>query len=384
MVKKSIIFCTIVTLYGLGNTISSSIPFFKKNPMLKYKLPHIKLATLPTPIKRLVKLGTEKNIPYLFLKSDAHCAIPFGGNKVRKLEFLLADAKAHGMKHIVTVGGAGSNHATATAAHAQNIGLKCTVLLEAQKHTSSARRNLLLMQKFGAIIKYFPEQKEYVQQVNFYEKRHLIDHYFIPSGGSTSLGTLGYVNAAFELKKQIEQGAAPAPDYIYVPLGSAGTAVGLSIGLQLAGLETKVVAVCISKIKSERIAKFMKLFEETKNLLHDQKILTQKITTRHVVFNDHFAHLDYAQHDPKVTACIEALYKHEQIKLESTYSGKAFAAMLHDIKKESLQSKKILFWNTFCSGELNAKAPDKTAYKTLPKELHSYFESPLSPLDQGY
>lgn len=352
--------------------------------MVNQTLPRLPLVQAPSPVKKLVSFCQKQGLRNLYLKDDTNCAEPFGGNKIRKLEYLLADAQKNNIKSIVTVGGAGSNDATATASQAQKLGLNCTVLLEAQIPTETTKRNLLLMQKFGATMRYLPTSQEYEKHVAQYEKQHLKEHYFIPSGGSTPLGAMGFIQAVFELKKQINEGFLPTPDYLYVPLGSGGTAVGLAIGLQLAQLPTQVVAVCISATKEGRIEKFMKLFDATKNFLAAHHIETENLSTSNVIVNDYFAHLAYAQHDPEVSLAIKNLLKLENIKLESTYSGKAFAAMIRDINEKHLQEKNVLFWNTFCSGRFDELISSQEEYKKLPQNLHYYFETSISPLDLGY
>ena len=173
----------------------------------------------------------------------------YGGNKVRKLEFLFPDAVAHGADSLFTMGAAGSNHSAATAFWAHEKGLACTLFLRPQHRSYNVLYNLLLDKVVGATIVASETREEraaaLVQSACAQRSERARLPYCIPIGGSTPLGIVGLVNAAFEVRDQVQQGLMPEPDYIYVALGSGGTAAGLILGCKLAGLKTRVKAVAV-------------------------------------------------------------------------------------------------------------------------------------------
>ena len=247
------------------------IPLFAQYPSLKERIPYVSLGEFPTPIEHLSKLGMEIGADHLYLKHDGLSGSLYGGNKIRKLEFLLADALHKRAKEILTFGFAGSNHALATAVSAQKLGLKSISILLAQPNARYVRRNLLLSHVCSAEIHHFKNKMAaYIPTTIMLLRKKLKQGkfpYIIGPGGSSPLGTIGYVNAGFEIKEQVANGLMPEPDKIFVPLGTMGTAVGLTIGLKAAGLNTRVVSVRVADVKYGNEEKFVKLFEKTLALI---------------------------------------------------------------------------------------------------------------------
>lgn len=368
------------------------LPLFSHFPLLKKTVPHIPFGTVPTPIIKLDRLGAMYHIPHLYLKNDGLSGavvngmmLP-GGNKVRKLEFLLADALEKKAQTIVTIGDAGSNHALATAVYAKQLHMPCLMLLTPQIPTLYARRNLLLDLYFGARIHYFPD--ETTRDFAIEAISDIPGVYYIPSGGSNAIGALGFVNAAFELKQQIDTGLMPEPDYIYVTLGSMGTVAGLILGLKAAGLKSVVIPVRVVPQVHEgnRAKRTCKIFRDTNALLRekdpsfpvcslDEDELDMCI--RHAFFGE-----SYAQITPEDACAIKTLLDVQGIKLEGTYTGKTFAALLYDAQHKNLSNNVVLFWDTFCAGDF-AELTQSVDYKDLPKPLSCYFEDDVQGLDQG-
>ena len=214
-------------------------------PALQSKIPYISLGEYPTPVKKLENLEEEVGAEGIYFKDDGIGAPYFAGNKIRKLEFLLADAVYSEAQSIIAIGDAGSNCVLATLAQAKCVGFDDVYcLLGPQLNTSYLRRNLLLDLFYDGIIKYYQSEEE--QEDSIWEHSNKLQNSYIVSwGGTCPLGCLGYMNAAFELKKQITEGLLPEPDYIYIPLGSTGTAAGLILGVKLAGLKSKIIPVAI-------------------------------------------------------------------------------------------------------------------------------------------
>lgn len=366
------------------------MPLFSTYPNLKQTVAHTSLGGFPTPIQKLTALGTLIKTPHLYIKKDNESGIPFGGNKIRKLEFLFGDALACDAKAVLTRGYVGSNHTCATSVCAHKLGLTCICMHLPQMPTAYLRRNLLLSHLHGAELNYFKGSGE-LEKTMHIKNRAFKDQngqyiYFIPSGGSNELGTIGFVNAAFELKQQIQQGLMPEPDYIYVAVGSCATTAGLMLGIKVAGLKTVVVPVCIEPEDfvgqhAQKVANFYKL---TSLFLHkrDESFPLLEIDPADVTINHAFVGQGYAAITPQAHDAIALLQQTEGIKLDGSYTGKAFAGMLDDIANKNISQKVILFWNSFCSGDFADTIKD-VDYKKLPQEYHRYFQCALQTHDQG-
>ena len=224
---------------------------FRWFPELPPRLPWVELTKVPTPVQRLSGLGEVLGMGDLYVKRDDQCGLWYGGNKPRKLEFLLADALARKAKMVITFGALGSNHAVATAICGRRLGLDVVLILVDQPLSDSVRRNLLLAHAQGAELVYaggrlgatWAAARQWLRRTIRGQRRL---SYLIRPGGSSALGCLGYVNAALELAEQIKAGELPLPDDIFVPVGSNGTIAGLEVGIRLAGLSIRVVGVCVS------------------------------------------------------------------------------------------------------------------------------------------
>ena len=187
---------------------------FEKYPDLESNIPWKKLAPLRTPVKELTNLEQKLGINSLWVKCDNLSSPLYGGNKVRKFEFLLADAIKQGYKKVMTAGGLGSNHCLANAIYCNQLNLKPIAFLKDQPITPYVRNNLLLDLYFKNEIIYLHEKPDLPVRK---------DAYYIPVGGTTPLGILGFVNAALELKNQVDNGEMPEPDHIFLACGTTGT-----------------------------------------------------------------------------------------------------------------------------------------------------------------
>jgi D-cysteine desulfhydrase len=205
----------------------------------------------------------------------------------------------------------------------------------------------------------------------------------IPFGGSSPLGVIGFVNAAFELKEQILKGAIPEPDYLYVATGSMGTAAGLILGLRAANSKTKVVSVRVTGDEIVNARKMVNLIHQTNRFLSllDPsfpmfEFLEDEIDIRHTFFGKR-----YALFTREGMEAVSFTKKYADINLEGTYTGKAFAALMDDARKCNLKNKVLLFWNTYNSRELS-RVTDGIDYHSLPHSFHSYFEKEVQLLER--
>ena len=366
------------------------ISLFERYPTLANKLPYVNLGQFPTPIQKIDRLGKLLGVENLFIKRDDISGKIYGGNKIRKLEFLLGDAMKAGAREVLTFGAAGSNHALATAIYAKQLGIKSISMLGPQPNARYVRRNLLLSYHYGAELHQYYNIKPVKLLSALTVKYQLIRHYLsrgqvpkvIPVGGSSPLGTIGFVNAALELNDQISRKEMPEPDYIYVASGSMGTAAGLLIGLKVLASKSKVIIVDVGGARFVNTTRMLKLIKQTKALLAflDQSFPRLEFTERDLDIRHSFAGKRYALFTRDGIAAVNLMKQYERITLEGTYTGKTLAALIDDSQKTDLKNKIVLFWNTYNSID-KANIIANIDYRKLPKFLHYYFEEEVQALD---
>lgn len=372
---------------GKQTFVSSKNLLFSAYPGLRDKLPYIHFADLPTPLLECKKLSQVLGIE-LFVKQDGLSGSLdklgrrlVGGNKVRKLQYFLAEALSQGCSTVITLGYSGSNHALQTAVYAKQLGLKCITILKPQPNSPVVRQNLLLQKAFDAHILYtnfrhslreFPV--EVLLELKLQEEGKM--PYLIPLGGSSALGSIGIVQAVFELREQVRQGSMPRPHHIYTILGSGGTAAGLLVGMKLAGLQAKVHLIID---EPEATPGFMEkiliqLFQETAKLLHDldQTIPLVTLSKGDYSINSAFTGSGYGVETAECSAAMRLMKEQENINLDPTYTGKGFAALCADVHQKQCEGT-VLFWNTFCGEDMSPFLHD-VDYHSLPQPFHSYFE----------
>ena len=346
-------------------------------------------AILPTPVEQLKHFGTYIGCPHLYIKRDDLTGTKmgkgfrlYGGNKPRKLEFLLADARAKGAQTVITYGCVGSNHALATAVYAHELGLKSILLLKDQPNSYIVRHNLLLDHAHGAQLQFFANNhlRAAATEKLLAEDAHA---YFIPTGGSNALGTVGFVNAAFELADQVKKGDLQEPDLIYIAAGSSSSAsvAGLLVGILAAGLHSDVVAVCVEPEEKDGdyLRRIRTLFLETNELLHaaDASFPFFAFPTEKISLNKKFCGTQYGLLMPETKVTMEIGKNLENITLEGTYSAKVVAAIIDDAQAHAIDANStILFWNTYCGIDFSHLC-NWYDYKKLPPEFHIYFTAPV-------
>jgi 1-aminocyclopropane-1-carboxylate deaminase/D-cysteine desulfhydrase-like pyridoxal-dependent ACC family enzyme len=366
---------------------ASRLTLFELYPKLEQRLPHVSLGTFPTPVHKLLNLGKILGLDKLYIKRDDLSGTVYGGNKVRKLEFLLGEALQANVKEVMTVGFAGSNHALATAIYAQKVGLRSTSLLLPQLNAGYVRRNLLASYTYHARLCYYKSLGHLCLGVTEQQVRGIINSraipQLIPAGGSSPIGLVGYVNAAFELRDQIVAGELPEPDLIYVPLGSMGTASGLMLGLKAAGLKTRVIPVRVIEERMASPKQMVQLIRQTARLLSkaDPSFPHVTISESDLSIRKDCLGEGYACFTEKAVSASHRLKAEEGILLNGAYSAKAFSALLDDAAQGSLKGKTVLYWNTYNSRDLSAAIAD-VDYRQLPRPFHRYFEEDVQPLDR--
>jgi len=344
---------------------------FKRFPGLKEHIPWTPL-TRETPVEKLQNLGEKLGLNELWVKRDDQTTDIYGGNKPRKLEFVLADAIQQGKEKVITYGGLGSNHCLATLIFARKLGLKTILVLFDQPITPHVQRQLLLFQSLGAELIHLSD----------FDYNALPDQekiYNISPGGTSPLGILGYIDAALELKQQIEKGLMPEPEYIFVAAGSCGTMAGLDLGAKLFGLNTTVVGVRVTAKEWANPGVVTQYGKEAYDLIKDHIEGVPEPDFEDITMLDDYAGPEYGAPTKEGIEAIELMKKYENIQLETTYTGKALAGLIDYTRKHDLENTPILFWNTYNSVDLSQYMKPGITYKDLPEVFHKYFkEDPLN------
>lgn len=332
------------------------------------------ISNLPTPIKPLKQIGKTFEHDHLFIKQDNLSSSIYGGNKIRKLEFLLGEALAENRKAVITYGATGSNHALATAVSCRKLGLNPISILCPQKPTDHVQKNLLMQQAVGAELILCPNYTDFPQATRIAVQQHKlidgIEPYIIPAGGTNAIGSLGFVQAALELAKQIPDQLPAVPDVIYIPMGTGGTHAGLLVGLKLAGLETRVEGIRVVDPEFRNETHIKQLCDDLCTQLQIKPIINESdIIIRNEFFGD-----GYGMSTFEAKEAVHQFKQLENIYLETTYTGKAVAALLQDLQSGALKNQTVLYWNTLNSQDFSAEIAILDFHE-LPKDFHNQFTS---------
>ncbi|MFX1453045.1 MAG: 1-aminocyclopropane-1-carboxylate deaminase/D-cysteine desulfhydrase [Promethearchaeota archaeon] len=355
-----------------------------KKPILFEVYPDLEnsFAWLPlinkTEVHKLNYLGEYLGTDDLWIKRDDQTTEIYGGNKPRKLEFLLADADEKNKDPVITIGGIGSNHCLATAIFGQKLGFNVVLILFYQPLTADVQKKLLLYQYFNSDMLYEETIKKEQALLKKYKTR-----YFITGGGSDQIGTIGFVNAAFELKNQIEQGEMPVPKYIFTSVGSCGTFAGLEIGIRLANIDTQIMGVRVTDKSVSGPVIVKSLIKKTlKNLKKGSEKIPDIKIEKSIITDDYFGG-EYGKVTNKGREAVYLMKKYEDIQLDTTYTGKTCAAMIDFIKKKQFEGP-VLFWNTYNSVDLSPFVSQLKFenYQNLPEDFHQFFEKQLFLLNE--
>ncbi|MDR0847533.1 MAG: D-cysteine desulfhydrase family protein [Propionibacteriaceae bacterium] len=311
--------------------------------------PRVELGFLPTPVHSLPRLSTQLSVATgrpvdIWIKRDDVTGLASGGNKARKLEYLIADAIALGRDTIVTGGGLQSNFARQTAAAAAKYGLTCVLgLHEGYLKTEEYARsgNVLLDELLGAEIRIYPTPSS-ADSVRLAAEELIAEGrnpYVIPVGGSNALGSLGYVQAALELVETVSGDQLPTS--IVVPVGSNGTVAGLAAGLAAIGSRIEVVGMCVDDVASITQPGVLALIEDIVGLGLPRGSVNLRISD--VALGE-----GYGVPTDGMREALTLAARSEGILLDPVYSGKAFAGMLAEIRQGLglAHSRRILFWHT--------------------------------------
>ncbi len=310
-------------------------------------IPRLHFAHLPTPIESLPRLTKALGGPRLLVKRDDQTGLAFGGNKTRKLEFLVADAQAQGARTLITAGAVQSNHCRQTAAAAARFGFDCALVLTGDK-PNQVSGNLLLDALCGAQFVWAEKsQREAVLQQTFEQAQQQgCKPYLIPYGGSNEIGARGYVYAMEELMKQIDSwclGDTRSLDWIVFASSSGGTQAGLALGARLFSYKGKILGISVDEpgqVLQERVAK---LASETAEGLGKRF----EFSPAELLVNADYNAAGYGVLTEAEREAIRLFARYEGLLLDPVYTGRAAAGMIDLIRKGFFKKDEtVLFWHT--------------------------------------
>ena len=314
------------------------------------RFPRLHFAHLPTPLEPLERISRHLGGPNIWIKRDDCTGLSSGGNKTRKLEFLMADAVERGADTVITQGATQSNHARQTCAIAARLGFDCHILLEDRTgfHDDAYAHNgnVLLDQLHGASISIRPTDSDMNMEMELLAQRLRDDGkdpYVIPGGGSNETGALGYVNAAFELTHQANERSLRL-DHLVHATGSAGTQAGLVVGMEAMHSRIPVYGVSVKAEKQQQEEKVFGLAQRTAEFMG----LSPDLVARDkVVANSDYVGEGYGLPTDSMVEAVKMMAGCEGILLDPVYSGKGFAGLIDLIRKGHFKKdENIVFLHT--------------------------------------
>ena len=317
--------------------------------------PRWPLAQLPTPLHDAVRLrdalGGPARCPRILIKRDDLTALGLGGNKARKLEYLVADALAQGATTLITTGAAQSNHARMTAAAACMAGMRCVLVLTASTTDPPLAGNLLLDRLYGATVRLVPaidpmlavgQDEAVVAEVVAEEQALGRKPYVIPVGGSSGIGVFGYVGGTAELVEQLSA-MAVAPSRLYYASGSRGTQAGLTLGAMLCEASYRVCGVAVSAGEPEKIERAKRIANEAATRLG----IPERLELSDLVTDQSFIGEGYGIPTEGGLEAIALLAQAEAILLDPCYTSKGMAALVHHVRGGELSAAEtVVFLHT--------------------------------------
>ena len=297
--------------------------------------PRVRLCQAPTPLERLPRLTAALGGPDIWMKRDDLTGMGLGGNKVRKLEFLLGEAQAQGADHLVTQGAVQSNHVRQTAAVAARLGLRCTAVLEHRIETNDGtylnNGNVLLDRLFGAELEYCPggtDMQAAIETVGARLRAEGSRPYLIPGGGSNAVGATGYAAVALELVAQANE-MGLSIDRLVHATGSAGTQAGLVAGLHAMDHPMPVLGIGVRQPQAIQEANVLRLAQATATRLG----VARPVPASAVVADCSYVGGGYGVPTPGMIEAVRMVAQTEGILLDPVYSGKGMAGLIDWVRQ---------------------------------------------------
>ncbi len=309
-------------------------------------LPRFPLAQLPTPLEKLEQLSSFIGGPDLIIKRDDQTGLAFGGNKTRKLEFLVGHALAQGADALVTLGAAQSNHCRQTAAAAAKAWLKCDLILNGTK-PEVPNGNLLLDELLGATAHWI-ERPQRAAKLKFVQQQLQAEGwnpYVIPVGGSNGIGATGYVVAMLELMEQL-RAANQKVDHVVFGTSSGGTQAGIALGARIAGFDGQLHGLSIDKDEPEHEeyeAEVAQIANECAEYIgSDVRVTKDDVKVIYGYKGEGYGVVGDLERE-----AIRLMARNSGILLDPVYAGRAFGALFDQIRKGIFKrGETVLFWHT--------------------------------------
>lgn len=319
------------------------------------RFPRVFLAHLPTPLEKLDRLSKELGGPEIWIKRDDCTGLSTGGNKTRKLEFLMAEAQAMGADTVLTQGATQSNHARQTAAFSAKLGMACHILLEDRTGSNDANYNgngnVLLDHLHGATTSKRAGGKDMAAEMELVAAKLTAEGrkvYIIPGGGSNPTGALGYVNCAFELVSQAND-RGMVIDHIVTATGSAGTQAGLITGLKAINAQIPLLGIGVRAPKEKQEESVFNLAARTAEKLGCPGVVARG----DVVADSSYVGAGYGIPREDTLEAIRMFAQLEGILLDPVYSGKGAAGLIDHCRKGTFKKgERVVFVHTGGSAAL--------------------------------
>ncbi|MCX2727120.1 D-cysteine desulfhydrase family protein [Thermomicrobium sp. 4228-Ro] len=319
-------------------------------------LPRYPLAQLPTPLEEAPRLSAALGSFRILVKRDDLTGVALGGNKTRKLEYLLGDALAHGATVILTEGPVQSNHCRQTAAVAARAGLRCVLVLSSAEERPSPQGNLLLDHLFGPeihLVRTREERARLLEQLAQERAERGERPYVIPTGGSTPVGAAAYVRAALELVQQLVERQVHPTRLFLASSTSGGTHAGLALGTKLLGDPFRIVGVAVEHDAATIRERVVALANETAATLG----LAVRLAPADVLVDDRWIGPDYGVPDASTIEAMTLAARTEGLVLDPVYTGKALAGLIGHARAGEIEpGETVIFLHTGGAPALFAQA----------------------------
>ena len=303
-------------------------------------IPRINFAHLPTPIEELPRLSATLGGPYIFVKRDDQTGLAFGGNKTRKLEFLVAEAREQGAQTLISAGALQSNHCRQTAAAAAKFGLDCILVLTGTPQAQPSA-NLLLDELFGAQIMTVADRKDRERVLKETFDQAVAEGrkpYLVPYGGSSATGALGY---AFAVEEFMKQGVDA--DWMVFGTSSGGTHAGLVLGQRVFGYKGKALGISIDE-SQEWLKQHVSALASDASEKFGRRI---QFAPGDVLANDEYCRAGYGVLTDAEREAVRLFARCEGLLLDPVYTGRAAAGLIDLIRKGYFKKDEtVLFWHT--------------------------------------
>ena len=354
---------------------TEAFPLFDRFPALAERLPRVALSDGASPVWRMEQLSRRTGVD-TWIKNDGLYGTLYGGNKPRKLEFLLPRALETGARTVITTGPLGTHHGLATALYGRQLDLNVALLLTYQQPNAHVVRQLCRIQRAGAQMHYTRSGPLTAISVLYHMLRYTARDrgrrpYLLPPGGSTPLGALGYVNAALELAKQVSAGEAPEPEAIVLAVGSGGTAAGLALGLGLAGMRSKVVGVAITRAPTTWALTVRRMAVETARLIRNAGATGVETRLAEVTVFDQWLGGGYGRATRESEEALRLMATEEGVILDPTYTAKTMAGLTAMSLRREFRGP-VLYWHTYDARMPGDERVGPVDYAVLPREFRRF------------